>query len=385
MKYLLFGHGGSGNHGCEAIIRSTLKMLEPGSEADVYSADLERDIKHGITKFASFHQLKKRKDSRFWFLLGRCIYKITGNYNFITKISLAEALKTKGSVCMSVGGDNYCNTTPARHASRNLLFSKNNKTVLWGCSVTPSLLQNPKYIEDMKRYDLITARESLTYNALVSAGVTKARLVSDPAFTLEMQAVPLPSLFNERAVVGINISPLIMKYQKGKNILMQNMQILIQYLLDNTGYGIALIPHVRLMNNNDVTPLKQLFDIFKETGRVCLIDEEDKMNCCELKYIISNCKFMVAARTHASIAAYSTCVPTLVLGYSIKSKGIATDIFGTANKYVLPVDQIQQADEVKHAFMWLESKEIEIRKRYAEFMPSYIKKATLAKQYLQEL
>ncbi|MDO5124498.1 MAG: polysaccharide pyruvyl transferase family protein, partial [Eubacteriales bacterium] len=86
--------------------------------------------------------------------------------------------------------------------------------------------------------------------------------------------------------------------------------------------------------NNDLKPLESLFSIYKDSGRVVLIKDH---NCEELKGYISRCRFFVGARTHATIAAYSTCVPTLVVGYSIKSKGIAKDLFGTFEKYVVPV------------------------------------------------
>ena len=39
--------------------------------------------------------------------------------------------------------------------------------------------------------------------------------------------------------------------------------------------------------------------------------------------------------------AYSSCVPTLVVGYSVKARGIARDIFGTEDRYVLPVQSLQ--------------------------------------------
>ena len=48
----------------------------------------------------------------------------------------------------------------------------------------------------------------------------------------------------------------------------------------------------------------------------------------------------IGARTHATIAAYSSCVPTLVVGYSIKARGIAKDLFGTDEGYVLPVQAL---------------------------------------------
>jgi polysaccharide pyruvyl transferase WcaK-like protein len=69
-------------------------------------------------------------------------------------------------------------------------------------------------------------------------------------------------------------------------------------------------------------------------------------NCRELKHIISRCRFFIGARTHVTIAAYSSCVPTLVLGYSVKSRGIARDLFGTEVGYVLPVQKLTDSYEL---------------------------------------
>ena len=385
MKYVLFGHGGSGNHGCEAIIRTSLKMIPEGSEIDVFSSDLNKDKKFGLAGTVPFHQYRGKTDSAVGFYMSKAIYKFARNYDAINRFELKDALKTKKAVCLSVGGDNYCNAEPRRHASRNKLFSKHNTTVLWGCSVTPELLEDPYYVKDMKRYSLITARESITYEALRNAGVDCAVLASDPAFTLEPEEIRLPELFEKCPVVGINISPLVMKYEQGQNILLKNVKKLIEFILKETDYGIALIPHVLLKNNNDLTPLKLLFDEYRSSARICLIDEDDSLNCQQIKYVISKCAFMVAARTHASIAAYSTCVPTLVLGYSVKSIGIATDLFGAPEHYVLPVDKITEENEVKDAFAWILEHENSIRSHYSAIMPGYIQKAYLAAEALEKL
>ena len=385
MKYVLFGHGGSGNHGCEAIVRTTLRMLPENSGISVFSSNLEKDKKFGIDKMASFHQYRGKSDCVFGFYVSKLIYKVFRNYDFMNRFELRDALKNKNTICMSVGGDNYCNAEPKRHASRNKLFSRKNSTVLWGCSVSPELMKNPYFVKDMKRYSLITARESITYNALKDAGIKKVILASDPAFTLEPEQTKLPQLFENHRIVGINISPLVMKYEQGENILLENIKELIKYIIKETDYSIALIPHVLLKNNNDLTPLKILFEEFKDTNRICLIDEDDSLNCRQIKYVISNCSFMVVARTHASIAAYSTCVPTLVLGYSVKSIGIATDIFGTSENYVLPVDKIRNGNEVRDAFQWIIEHENDIKTRYSKVMPDYIKKAYVAADYLKKV
>ena len=60
----------------------------------------------------------------------------------------------------------------------------------------------------------------------------------------------------------------------------------------------------------------------------------------------------IGARTHATIAAYSPR-PTLVVGYSIKARGIAKDLFGTDEGYVLPVQALAQKEDLVNAFDWL--------------------------------
>ena len=87
----------------------------------------------------------------------------------------------------------------------------------------------------------------------------------------------------------------------------------------------------------------------------------DDCSATDLKGYISRCRFMIAARTHASIAGYSTSVPTLVLGYSVKSRGIAQDIFGTYNNYVLPIEDIHDIRSILRSFLWMVQREQEIK------------------------
>lgn len=43
MKLVLYPHGGSGNHGCEAIVRSTCKITQ--ADITLFSASPEEDKK----------------------------------------------------------------------------------------------------------------------------------------------------------------------------------------------------------------------------------------------------------------------------------------------------------------------------------------------------
>ena len=111
----------------------------------------------------------------------------------------------------------------------------------------------------------------------------------------------------------------------------------------------------------------------------------DDGNCMELKGYIARCRFFVGARTHATIAAYSSCVPTLVVGYSVKSKGIALDLYGTYDKYVLPVQNLTNEDELVNNFKWMLETEKEHKEILSNKIPEYKKLAMKASEYMKEL
>ena len=104
----------------------------------------------------------------------------------------------------------------------------------------------------------------------------------------------------------------------------------------------------------------------------------------ELKGYIAACRFFVGARTHATIAAYSTGVPTLVVGYSVKARGIAKDLFETEEHYVLPVQSLKRSDDLKKEFLWLMENETQIREQLESVMPDYKKRAAEAAVHLTE-
>ena len=250
-----------------------------------------------------------------------------------------------------------------------------------GCSVEPEVLKGD-ILNDLRSYTHIFARESITYEAMKEKGIQQLSLFPDPAFQLNRTDLTLPEGFAEGNTVGINVSPMIIKHEKAKGMTLLNYRQLIRYIIATTDMQIALIPHVVWNYNDDRIPLQFLYNEFKGTGRVVLIEDH---NAEELKGFISRCRFLVASRTHASIAAYSTQIPTLVMGYSVKARGIARDLFGNEEHYVLPVQSLQQGNDLLKAFQWLQTHEDEIRKHYRTFMPGYLSKTFQAGQLLQTL
>ena len=88
-------------------------------------------------------------------------------------------------IAIAIGGDNYCyQGFPERFGILNdMLRRRGIPTVLWGCSIDPYRI-NPSMLVDLRKYQFITARESLTYEALVNNGINNVHLIPDTAFLL---------------------------------------------------------------------------------------------------------------------------------------------------------------------------------------------------------
>lgn len=382
--YKFYLHAGSTNHGCEAIVRSSINILN--DEVILYSRVPELDTKYGIDEICDLQKDDRipLKEGSFRWIKAYLQTKLTGKIDLSMKYqynSLISSVKNN-DIYFSIGGDNYCYPgTEVLAAINSNIKKKGAKLVLWGCSVEPFLINNPLVANDLKSFDLITARESISYNALKKVN-DNTMLVSDPAFTLPKIDLPLPKGWKEGKMIGINASPLIIENGKNAKTVYEAYRLLIEYIIEKTDYNVALIPHVIAEGNNDYEVLKKLYDEIECKDRLVLIGD---YNCLELKGFISRCNFFIGARTHATIAAYSTCVPTLVLGYSVKSRGIAKDLFGDYQKYVLPVQDMNDSEELLNSFKWIMEHENDIKNHLKKVMPDYVSKAYLAKDALEKL
>lgn len=384
-KLVMYLHGGSGNHGCEAIINCTCHMLEEIPKLVVTNSEQE-DRRYSLEPLCDILEERKIAEHFFahvWYYVWRKVFRDPESF---MRYRFRDVLgKELAPLYLSVGGDMYCYELSRKEAiTANSAFNQAGaKTVLWGCSLEPELLQEPEVVEDMRRYALITPRESITTQALAAAGITEnVKQFPDPAFALEPEETKLPGGFASGNTVGINISPMILRHEKKDGITITNYRKLIDYILENTDCHIALIPHVMWKNNDDRVTLNELYNGYQGNERVVLFDD---MTCRKIKYVISKCRTFIGARTHATIAAYSSEVPTLVVGYSVKARGIARDLFGTEEHYVLPVQSLADAEELINAFSWMMEREDEIRKRLQTVMPDYRKKAAGAGDEIRRL
>lgn len=371
MNLVIYGNGSACNHGCEAIVRGTVAFLGDAHQYILQSAQGQEDMQYGLGDLVQIRPAVApvKKDLRF--ATAYLKMKIVGVYTDMDGLAYVAGIRQaaqEAKIALSVGGDNYCYPGTEIYGWLNKEYHKYGfKTVLWGCSVEPDVVAKPDVAKDLASYDLIVTRESISYAALAKVHKNTV-LAPDPAFFMEPQTCDIDERLKSGNVIGVNASPHILKCEEADGIAYENYRGLIAHILQNTDAYVALIPHVVWASNDDRTVLRRLYDDFGQNPRLILVEDH---TAPELKYIISKCRMFIGARTHATIAAYSSCVPTLVVGYSVKARGIARDLFGTEENYVLPVQQLTQPEQLIKAFVWLSRREQEIRNHLERILPDY--------------
>ena len=80
-KVVLFGHGGSKNHGCEALVRTTIGVLEP-EETLLFTYNPHEDERFGLGNICKIMAQYESANSH----LGRLIFVLkSGFYNRILR------------------------------------------------------------------------------------------------------------------------------------------------------------------------------------------------------------------------------------------------------------------------------------------------------------
>ena len=345
--FILAGNGHYDNRGCEAIVRGTVVILRHYFDkpkflvASNYQTNSQFEQQRINEKDEAVVHVKtilaQKRFEPIWFLSNslRFLYPMGMNY-LIYKDMLPYLKKTLA--VLSVGGDNYSldyGIPKIFTGLDDLVFSRKKPMVIWGASVGPfsKIPEYEKYIiEHLKRINGIFARETATVEYLADKGVTENVFqVADPAFLMEAKE-PKKEKFNieiPKEAIGINLSPLMARYTTDGDLKkwVELAANIVERISRTTKRPIFLIPHVNSPHTNDYAFLRDVLDTLKKTKeQIELIPFS--LTATELKWIIAKMNVFVGARTHSTIAALSSIVPTISFAYSIKTKGINQDIFG---------------------------------------------------------
>jgi len=366
---LLVGNGTYENRGCEAIVRGTMKILrrsfgnnttaELGVYDSVEAVERQRagENDDGLKSFRLESQ--GARGTSTW-LMDNANRRLGTNF---AGVHLPLKKRSCFSIAaLEIGGDNYtldyglpmCFLQMDRY-----LMSRDLPVILWGASVGPfdeDKSFEPIILDHLRSLTAIFVRESASKTYLEEKGVhNNVHLMADPAFV--MDAVPVSEdelgfVLPENAL-GINISPMIAKqFLKIEKPIWEltdtDLQPFVIYCAELVttvsnvfNLPILLVPHVssKLVGNDDVSFLSKVFLQLPSVVRKNVRLISTALNAGQLKYVIGKCFIFCGARTHSTIAAISSGVPTLSFSYSIKAEGINMDVFDTLDYCIDPSEQ----------------------------------------------
>ena len=373
MNFYLPIHLDGGNRGCEAITKATAQILGY-SPQEIIALSKNQELDNRL-HLGDFVTIVKAPTTSLTFRIHRKLRSILvqdkAKLNHFSYSHYYDPFLNQISsddVMISTGGDMMCYVNNEVIYTNEELHKRGVKTFLWGCSIGEENL-TPEKISTLRHFTKIYARESLTAKVLMDLKLSNVFTFPDPAFILQPEKCELPAAFF-RDVIGLNLSNFILGDFSLNTPFGSEVISLINSILKDTNLNILLIPHVFWANQDDRIIVTLVADYFNFNPRIFILDS-DSLNYCQIRYVISKCRYFIGARTHAVISAYSTCVPTIALGYSIKSKGSAKDLELPEN---LVVDSKKCHKKcLVNSFEYLVENENQIRQHLMNVMPDYIK------------
>ena len=406
LRVALVGNGPYANCGCEAIVRGTMTILRGVYDTasavvgtfgpvEVVLEQGRQEVDPDVSHFPLFNSraANVRRWSRHWWW--NQVLRRLGRSAMLDYQALEREV-TSVDVAMEIGGDNYSLDYGLPYnfmAVDNWIRSRKIPLILWGASVGP-FEANPafkrKILEHLRKMDLIVVRESASLNYLTSCGLTEnVRVMADPAFVME-PTEPKDCLIDREELdeaVGLSLSPLMARYITGGDLKKWTLMAadLVKEIVGRTGRKVVLIPHVNASYNiwsDDTRFLSNVLDLVTPDKRrqVLLLP---RLSAAEYKWYIGRSKVFIGARTHATIASLSSCVPTISLAYSIKARGLNADVLNTMD-YCIEPSSFSTGLVVERLFHALDHY-ADIRSRLEKVIPEFKQKALEAGRFVREI
>lgn len=400
--FILAGNGPYDNRGCEAIVRGTVKILRHYYDDPTFLC---------ISHFRNEEQFKRQCGEEFENAIihkkanpNKSLLTVQGSFNKIKRLvdpmphknhTYKEMLPyiEEAQAVLSVGGDNYSLDygIPRLFTDLDDIVMKTDKPmIIWGASVGP-FSKNPKYekymMNHLQNITAIFVRESATFEYLTGKGlIDNVFRIADPAFLMDPIKPKENELQIEEGAIGINLSPLMSRYVTGGDInkWTEIAAKIVSKISDSTSRKIYLIPHVTNPHiiENDYAFLKNVL-LKANCRKNSIVLIPPIYNAAETKWIISQMKIFAGARTHSTIAALSSCVPTLSFAYSLKAQGINNDIFGDES-YCLNPNELK-SDTIVEKIQSMIDNSSQIEKDLHIKIPEIQNMAFLAGKHLHEI
>lgn len=323
MGYYLLGHGGSADHGSEDRIRGICRVLP--EQPELYSASLEEDWRYGLGELAGLNRHLPGGAEK-------CIRPEDW------RILLTPAL-----------GDR---------------LTKGERALLWGWTPGAENLSR-RLVRRLRKYHTVVVSDPESLELLRAAGLGKnVRLGPDPAFLVKRQLRCLQGAFRQDTM-GLCFSPSVRRFEQRQGVLYHGYCHLIQWVLDNTDWQIALIPYCVKPGCNDELLLKVLERQFGKTGRILRRGDGD---CRVLRGDLSMCRCCVG--TAGVLAGWSCGVPGLCIGSSVRARNLSRTLHDTVDT-VVSVGSLRREEDLTVRFQAFLRREDVLRQRLERSVTRY--------------
>lgn len=360
FRFALVGNGPISNLGCEAIVLGTCNILNNEFGAcDYLLASFSKDPPDKLPTNVFPLELnfdRPRWSKPWWKHQSR---KLMGISDPRTEVVMTLKPQLPGYDAMfSIGGDNYAIDYGFEIVDRLIAINTSAKemgipVIIWGASIGPfdrDKMFEQRIASHLSQIDLIVVREPDSLEYLHSLGIEHNVILSpDPAFVIESRRPKSITTEIEQIIskdfIGLNLSPVLSKYVTGGDLdrWRANATLIVIGLLERFKEPILLIPHVtsptgdpRMDDSIFLESIRKRLPVHLQI-RVTIVSNE--LTCDEVKWLISRAEIFIGARTHSTIAAFSTTVPCISIAYSRKAWGINQSLFGH-HRWVQPVKDI---------------------------------------------
>lgn len=295
-------------------------------------------------------------------------------------ISDVISIAGRSDLIISAWGDGYITTPPHKIFQKTFFLKLSGKPViLFPSSIGPFKGNFKMFLSrlGLLQFDRLISRDTVTYEYMKKIGIKDVLLCPDTAFILEPvgpdrvgEILSTEGVPYEAKCVGLNVSQLLNCLFDSKLSLnyAQFMSELIRYLHQKTDCHVLLIPHQvypsclgqqqrhAAFHGDDRYAIEQIMKILKDKSYVTPILGE--YGCREYKGIIGMCEIFVGGRMHSVIAAVSQNVPSVIMQYSHKARGVM-EMVGIA-EYVWDIQRAPRELHEKIDHIWEEKQAIKV-------------------------
>lgn len=234
----------------------------------------------------------------------------------------------------------------------------------------------------LSRADRVFARDEISMSNLSALGFAeKSCLVSDVAFLLPYSPKPAAATSDGKLRIGLNVSGLLAAadYNKLSVDYLSLIKKIIARLSLNPETEVVLVPHVLAPHMPEDDDGAASATLRAEFPRLLVADQFKSPT--EAKSFIAHLDLLIGSRMHATIAALSSGVPVLPLGYSDKFTGL----FGGLDYPWLADLRTASETEVIDLLEDVIGRLDQIRERAAHARDEAVRRLEAYKMYLQEL